>query len=138
MTQTHISISNPPSVHPPVGRYHHLARVRASEFLFLAGQIAIDEDGNFVGEGDAGAQTRQAYANIGKILEEAGAGFGHLVQINTYLVGQENLQSYLDGRADVFAEIFSEGVGPPNTLVFVDALFEPEMLVEIAVVAALP
>ena len=131
-------MSNPKGVHQPVGRYHHLARVKASEFLFLAGQVAIDDNGDFVGEEDAGAQTRQAYANIGNILAAAGAGFGHLVQINTYLVGQGNLDSYLAGRADVFAEIFPEGVGPPNTLVFVDALFEPKMLVEIEVVAALP
>ena len=138
MTQPHIFLSNPSSVHPPVGRYHHLARVEASELLFLAGQVAIDGDGNFVGEGDAGAQTRQAYANIGKILEEAGASFSDIVQINTYLVGQENLQSYLDGRAEVFDEIFPGGVGPPNTLLFVAGLFEEEMLVEIEIVAARP
>ena len=59
-------------------------------------------------------------------------------KLDDYVVGQENLESYLDGRAAVFTEIFPEGVGPPNTLVFVDALFEPEMLVEIEVVAALP
>ena len=138
MTQPHRTLTNPPGVHPPVGRYHHLARVKASEFLFLAGQVGLDEDGNMVGLGDAGAQTRQAYKNIAKILEDAGASLNDVVQITTYLVGQDNLQSYLDARAALFDDVFPGGVGPPNTLVFVDALFEKEMLVEVAVVAALP
>ena len=134
----HRTLLNPSTVHPPVGRYHHVARVRASEFLFLAGQVAVDDDGSMVGVGDAGAQTRKAYENIGKVLEGVGASFSDVTHINTYLVGRENLQSYMDERAKVFDEIFPEGVGPPNTLVFVDALFEDEMLVEIQVVAARP
>jgi enamine deaminase RidA (YjgF/YER057c/UK114 family) len=112
--------------------------VKASELLFLAGQVGLDEDGSIVGPGDAGAQTRQAYDNIARILEAAGASLDDVVQITTYLVGRENLQSYLDARAALFDGVFSGGVGPPNTLVFVDALLEEEMLVEVAVAAALP
>lgn len=138
LTPSHRILTNPSGVHPPVGRYKHLARVRASEFLFLAGQVGLDEHGTIVGLGDAGIQTRQAYKNISAILENAGSSLNDIVQITTYIVGQENLQSYLDARTDLFTEVFPEGIGPPNTLVFIDALFEKEMLVEVAVVAAVP
>ena len=132
-----ISMQNPNTVHPPVGRYHHVARVRASEFLFLAGQVAIDDAGEMVGVGDMGAQTTQAWRNVGKVLEGVGASYANIVQIRTYLVGADGLPSYLDARSEFFDEVFPNGVGPPNTLVFVAALFEEEMLVEIEVVAAL-
>lgn len=138
MTPSQRTLTNPPGVHPPVGRYKHLARVKASEFLFLAGQVGLDENGTIVGLGDAGAQTRQSYRNIATILGNAGASLNDIVQVTTYIVGQENLQSYLDARSDLFAEVFPGGIGPPNTLVFIDALFEKEMLVEVTVIAAVP
>ena len=136
MTQKHRSLSNPKGVHPPVGRYHHLARAKASELLFLAGQVAVDEDGSMIGEGDAGAQTRKAFENVGVVLEGAGASFDDIVQITTYLVGRESLPSYFDSRAQVFDEIFPNGDYPPNTLLIIGGLVDEKMLVEIEVVAA--
>jgi enamine deaminase RidA (YjgF/YER057c/UK114 family) len=118
--------------------YSHLVRVEAKELLFLAGQVAVDADGNTVAKGDAGAQTRIAYEHIGGILADAGASYKDIVQVRTYLVGQENLQSYLDEREKLFNEIYADGVYPPNTLVFVAALFEPDMLVEVEIIAAIP
>lgn len=130
--------TNPPDVPAPVGMYSHLVRVEARDILFLAGQVAVDGEGNTIGKGDAGAQTRAAYQHIGKILASAGASYEDIVQVHTYLVGRENLQPYLDARKDLFEEIYPECAFPPNTLVFVDGLFEEDMLVEIEVVAAIP
>ena len=45
MTRPHRSLESPDAVHPPVGRYSHLARFKASETLVLAGQVAIDQEG---------------------------------------------------------------------------------------------
>ena len=132
------SLQNPTGVHAPVGRYSHLARVRAGELLFLAGQVALDADGMLVGEGDAGAQTVQAYRNIGKVLESAGASFADIVQITTYCVGRQSVQPYLDARATLFDEIFPEGQTPPNTLLVISGLVDETMLIEIMAVAALP
>jgi enamine deaminase RidA (YjgF/YER057c/UK114 family) len=89
MTQTHRSLENPDAVHPPVGRYSHLARFKASETLVLAGQVAIDLEGRLVGEGDLAAQTRQVFDNIGRILEGAGASFDNVVEFTTYVVGRD-------------------------------------------------
>jgi enamine deaminase RidA (YjgF/YER057c/UK114 family) len=125
-------------VHHPVGRYAHLARVKAEELLFLAGQVSVDENGDVVGKGDAGAQTLKAYRNIGTILESAGASFANVVQLTTYVVGRESVQPYLDARTDLFAEIFPDGSYPPNTLLVISGLVDPDMLVEVMAVAALP
>ncbi len=138
MTQLQRSLSSPTGVHPPVGRYSHMARVKASELLFLAGQVSLDEDGNLVGKGDMATQTRQAYRNIGKILESAGATFANVVQVTTCIVGQESVGPYMDGRSTVFDEVYPNGENPPNTLLVVNGLVDEGMLIEVVVIAALP
>lgn len=138
MAAVNISLANPEGVHAPVGRYSHLARVRGGELLSLAGQVAVDESGNVVGKGDAAVQTHQVYANISTILQSAGAGFEHVVQFTTYVVGRKSVQPYLDARIEVFAELFPDGDYPPNTLLVIEGLVDKEMLVEIVAVAVLP
>ena len=108
--------ANPPNVPPPVGMYSHIVRVDAKELLFLAGQVAVDENGEVLAKGDAGAQTRIAYEHVGAILADAGATYQDIVQVRTYLVGTENRQSYLDEREKLFGEIYADRVFPPNTL----------------------
>ena len=115
-----------------------MARVRAGELLFLAGQVAVDEKGALVGRGDAAAQTKQAYRNIGRVLQSAGASFDDIVQLTTYVVGRGSVQPYLDARTEVFAEIFPAADYPPNTLLVIDGLLDKEMLVEVTAVAVSP
>ena len=137
MTHSQRSLENPEGVHPPVGRYSHLARFKASEFLVLAGQVAIDLEGRLVGEGDVAAQTRQVFENIGRILESAGASFGDVVELTTYVVGRESVQPYLDVRTGIFDDIFPDGAYPPNTMLVISGLVREDMLVEVSTVAAL-
>ena len=138
MAQQYRSLSNPDRVYPPVGKYSHLAEVTASKLLFLAGQVSVDEDGALVGEGDVGAQLRKVWENIGAVLAGGGATFADIVSINTYVVGRDAVQPYLDTRAEVFAEIFPGEQFPPNTFLIIDGLLDEEYLVEISVTAALP
>jgi enamine deaminase RidA (YjgF/YER057c/UK114 family) len=137
MTQSYRYLENPDAVHPPVGRYSHLARFKASETLVLAGQVAIDLEGRLVGEGDVAAQTRQVFDNIGRILESAGASFDNVVEFTTYVVGRESVQPYLNGRTGIFDEIFPGRDYPPNTLLVISGLVREDMLVEISTVAVL-
>jgi enamine deaminase RidA (YjgF/YER057c/UK114 family) len=71
-------------------------RVQTGELLFIAGQPSIDVDANIVGVGDMAAQTRQAYKNIGDILESVGATFSNVVELTTFIVGRENLPAHLE------------------------------------------
>ena len=129
---------NPDNVHPPVGGYSHLARVQARELLYLAGQVAVDLEGNFVGEGDIKAQVRQIYDNIGRLLESAGASWDNVVQLTTYIVGRENVDSFLEERMKIVNRLFPKGDLPPSTLLIIDGLYAEEALAEVTAVAAIP
>ncbi len=129
--------SNPAGVHDPVGMYSHLVDVTPKRFLFLAGQVAVDQSGVVVGRDDISVQTRKAYENIGIILNSAGASFSDIVQVKTYIVGPHNMDGYIESRKELFDRIYPEGKCPPNTFLFVSGLFDPDMLIEIEVVAAI-
>src|SRR3990172_3810513 len=90
-TMAEIKSLNPDTLAKPGGQYSHVMRVRASEFLFIAGQVATDRAGNFVGPDDIEAQCAQVYANIGAALEAAGAGWKNVVQFTTYVVHSQDI-----------------------------------------------
>jgi enamine deaminase RidA (YjgF/YER057c/UK114 family) len=65
-----IKIYNPEALGAPMGQYSHVTRVRASEFLFIAGMLSGDAAGNVIGEGEFELQTAQAFRNIGVTEED--------------------------------------------------------------------
>ncbi len=127
---------NPPGVFPPGGEYSYA--VSAGGFLFIAGQTASSPEGKLVGEGDAGAQTRQVFENIGRVLEGAGASFSDVVEFTTYLVGVESVGPFLEVRREMFPSLYPEGDYPTNTLINIESLAGSKALVEIKTVAVLP
>ena len=122
----------------PIGAYSHAVRVKAGELVFIAGQVAVDADGNAVGKDDVAAQTRQVYENLGSVLASVGASFSNVLEFTTYLVGRESFEPYSQARSEVFPEIFPDKDYPANTLLIISGLARPEFLVEIKAVAALP
>ena len=129
---------NPASAPKPIGAYSHAARVSPGQLVFVAGQVAIDSDGNAVGRGDVAAQTRQVFHNIGQILSGVGASFANVVEFTTYVVGREAIAPFIAARSEIFPEIFPTEDFPPNTLLVVDGLVREEFLLEIKAVAVLP
>ena len=137
MTQYQRLTINPRGVSKPLGRYSQLARVKMGELLFLAGQVAVDADGNMVGKGDVAAQVRQIYQNIGDVLKSAGADFGNVVQFTTYLPGRELVEPFLEARTKIVDELYPDGDFPPSTLLIVVGLQSEEMLAEVTAIAAI-
>ena len=129
---------NPEGVHAPVGGYSHLCRAEARELLFLAGQVAVDIEGNFVGGGDIKAQVPQIYENIERILQSAGASWSNVVQLTTYIVGRETVDPYLAVRSQIVNRFYPDGDLPPSTLLLIDGLYTEEALAEVTAVAAIP
>jgi enamine deaminase RidA (YjgF/YER057c/UK114 family) len=121
-----------------LGAYSLGISVSPGKLVYVAGQVGVDAGGNLVGKGDAAAQTRQALENIGHVLAGAGAGFGDVVEFTTYVVGRSSVQGYLDGRSEVYPDIYPNGEFPTNTLLVVAGLVNEDLLVEIKAVAALP
>lgn len=132
-----VRMSNPKGLAKPAGTYSHVARARAGEFLFIAGQVPVNAGGKLVGAGDFEAQARQVFRNIGVALKSAGAGYGNIVQFTTYLVDSRDIPKLRKFREQNFNRLFPDGQYPPNTLLVIDRLAGEEMRLEISAIAAL-
>jgi enamine deaminase RidA (YjgF/YER057c/UK114 family) len=132
-----IRILNPDVLGKPLGQYSQLTRVKASEYLFLAGQLSANKAGEVVGRDDFDAQCVQVFANIEAALQSQGAGWGNIVQFTTYLVHSQDIPKFMAYRLREFPRMFPNGAYPPNTLLMVDRLVQEPFLVEVQVVAAL-
>ncbi|MCP1677274.1 enamine deaminase RidA (YjgF/YER057c/UK114 family) [Natronocella acetinitrilica] len=133
-----LTIYNPEGISPPLGQYTHVARVKPSELLFIAGALSVNARGESVGEGDLYAQAKQIFANMRDTLASAGADFGNIVQFTTYLVSADLIPEFMEFRKKHFPEYFPDGKYPPNTLLIVQRLVHPEFLIEVQPIAALP
>jgi enamine deaminase RidA (YjgF/YER057c/UK114 family) len=125
----------PEELAPPIGLYSHVSRIAAGELLFVAGQVAIDEQGEPVGEGDFEAQMRQVFANLERALAAGGAGFRNVAKFTTYVVGAEHVDEFYRVRRELFDSMFPGGRYPPNTLVVIDRLVSPAFLLEVEAIA---
>ncbi|CAN0454190.1 unnamed protein product [Phaeothamnion confervicola] len=132
-----IKILNPQTLGKPLGQYSQITRVKASEFLFIAGQLSADRAGNIIGRDDFDAQCVQVFANLEAALVSQGAGWKNIVQFTTYLVHSQDIPKFMAYRLREFPKFFPDGAYPPNTLLMVDRLVQEPFLVEVQVVAAL-
>ena len=130
-----IQILNPDSLGEPLGQYSQITRVKASEFLFIAGQVGADKSGK--APADFEAQCAQTFANIGAALQSQGAGFGNIVEFTTYMVHSQDIPKFMAYRQREFPKLFPNGAYPPNTLLIIDRLVREDFLIEVSAVAAL-
>ncbi|MES2178086.1 MAG: RidA family protein [Gemmatimonadota bacterium] len=100
--------------------------VRVGNVVHVSGTTATNADGQLVGVGDPGAQTRQAIENIRSALEKAGARLDHVVRTRMYVTDISRWEDI--GR--VHGEYFSD-IRPATSMVEVRNLIDPDMLVEI-------
>ncbi len=127
----------PDGVAPPMGPHTHAWRVPAgAEWLYISGQVAVDQSGQVVGPGDIGAQVQQVFRNVEGVLVGAGFEFADVVKFTTYLVRAEDMEAYRKARAAVYDSCFPDERFPASTLVVVSRLAIPELLVEVEAVAA--
>ena len=130
--------NNPSTLSQPLGLYSQICTVQSSNLIFLAGQVSVDRKGNLVGENDIAAQVTQIYQNISDALNSADAKFENIVQFTTYIVGADNIPSFLEKRNSIVTDIYPAGDFPPSTLLVVAGLAEPGYLAEVTAIAALP
>jgi 2-iminobutanoate/2-iminopropanoate deaminase len=128
-----VSFLSPKSMHEPRG-YSHIAKIGPGVLLFVAGQVALDENGNLVGGGDFRAQSQQVFKNLQAAVEAAGGKFPDIVKLNVYTVDVSKLADYREVR-DRYIDVDKP---PTSTVVQVAALFRPDFMIEIEAVAVLP
>jgi 2-iminobutanoate/2-iminopropanoate deaminase len=104
--------------------------IAAGELVFVAGQLGL-KPGDTAIEGDIGAQTEQALANLAAILEEAGSSMEKLVKTSVFLADLDDFQ----GMNEVYAT--KVGDRPPARSTFQVAKLPSGALVEIEAIAHL-
>jgi len=132
-----IKIFSPDVLGKPLGQYSQITRVKASEFIYIAGQLATDREGKIIGADDFDAQCGQVFANIETALNSVGGGWGNVVEFTTYLVHSQDIPKFMTYRKRAFPKFFADGAYPPNTLLMVDRLVQEPFLVEVKTIAAL-
>ncbi len=132
-----IKAINPETLGIPKSPFSKVVRVKASEFVFVAGMGPIDRDGNIVGAGDFEAQARQVFSNIEAGLKAAGAGWENVVQFTTFLRDSDDIAKLGQFRAQNFPAWFPNKVYPTNTLVIAQRFSHESYRLEVQTIAAL-
>lgn len=114
---------------PTVG---YCRAVRVGRTIHVAGTTGLDAAGN-VAPGGMYGQTKQALANILAALAQLGAKPAHVVRTRMFVTDIEQWEAVGRAHGEVFAAI-----RPASTMVQIQRLIDPAMLVEIEADAILP
>lgn len=96
--------------------------------VYLAGQVADDMAGGIE------QQTRETLANIERLLDLAGTDISRILSVTIYM---KNIDADFAGMNSVWNKWLPKGTAPARATVE-SKLCEPEILVELSVIAALP
>ncbi len=122
----------PAGMAPGTGYSHAVAA--SGRVVAIAGQVAMDEQGNLVGPGDPRAQAERVFENLRLSLAAAGATFAHVIKLNFYATDIAMLPVVREVR-----DRYVDTTNPPaSTAVQVAALFRPEFLLEVEAWAVIP
>ena len=103
-----IKVYNVDALGKPLGQYSHVTRVKAAEYLYIAGMLAqgVDFDAQCTGVFATSCTRRTS-------------------------------PKFMAWRLREFPKLFPNGVYPPNTLLIIDRLVQKQFLIEVQTVAAL-
>ena len=119
----------PPGSPAPRGPYS--PAVRAGDFIFVSGQLAVDPATNQYVPGDIGQETRMTLENIRRILEGAGATVSDVVRAGVFLADGSEFAR----MNEVYAEFFGDAKPARTTVV---CKFAADIRVEIDCIAYSP
>lgn len=102
--------------------------------VVVAGQVALDKQGQVVGKGDAAAQTEAVLENMKAVLAEAGAHLDHVVRLTVFLT---NMAADFPKVQVVRSRYFPKDP-PASTTLGISRLVNPDLLVEIDAIAVIP
>ena len=119
--------------------YHHVAVGTGTRHVHVSGQISRLSDGTPVATGDLAGEVGQALRNTALGLAGAGATFDDVLRLTFYVTqwAPEKIGAFMAGIEAVAEEVGLPMPMPPASLIGVEYLFEPDVLVEIEATALL-
>jgi len=120
---TNIRFINPSTLATPPG-YTQVVEITRGRTIFIAGQIALDQQGKVVGLHEFRAQTQQVFENLKAALTAVGTDFTYVVKLNIYVVDISQLPVLREVR-----DQYVNTINPPaSTLVQLGARVLPRQM----------
>jgi enamine deaminase RidA (YjgF/YER057c/UK114 family) len=105
----------------------------AEGVLICSGQTSVDADGNPLHDGDMAAQVAQALDNLETVLRTAGYDLSDVVRLDYYVT---DVEAFIEAGEVGGARLAQAGCRPASTLLGVQRLARPSLMVEIEATAA--
>lgn len=106
--------------------------VRVGPYISIGGTAPVDANGNTVGIGDVGVQTKQCLEIIEGALIQAGSGLKDVVRTRVILTDIDRWKEAIDVR-----KLYFRDIRPVDTIMAVTRFVNPEWLVELEVDAVI-
>ena len=117
---------------PWEAEYGYSQAVQVGDTIHLSGQVSHDDEGNVLGEGDMEVQMRAAYANVEKVLAQYGASMENVVDEMLFVT---DMDAAFGARVKMKQEVFSGSPVLASTIVQIQRLAFPQLMIEIRCVA---
>ncbi|PPS45915.1 RidA family protein [Chroococcidiopsis sp. TS-821] len=104
--------------------------IRVGNQIYVSGTAPVDEQGGVFAPNDAYAQTKRCLEIIQKALQNLGADLHDVVRTRVYVTDIKRWAEFAQAHQEYFGEH-----PPANTMVEIQALVDPAMLVEVEVEA---
>ena len=103
-----------------------------SSLVFLAGQVALDDNGEPAHRGDFKAQAYAVLDAVKRLVEASGSSVDKIVKLTVFLTDARYRPEFGPIR-----DAFFGGKVPPLAIIEVGALMRPEWLIEIEAIAVI-
>ncbi len=122
---------NPKTSHKPLGAYTHSVKIPAdAEWLMIAGQVGINAKGQI--QDGIRKQAEQAFRNVVACLRANRMNKNDLVKLTVFITDPRFVDAYRAARK----KVIGDATKPASTLLVVDGLASPDLLIEVEGVAA--
>ena len=128
-----VRYSCPPELYDPKS-YSHVVEVEGGRLLFVSGQVPVNAQRQLTSR-DFREQVERVYDNLETVLKSVGAGFENVVKTTNFLTNISQAKVFREVRDARLAHLKTR---PASTTIVITALVEPDFLLEIEVIAAVP
>ena len=124
---------NPAGMHRSPAYSQGVSVAAGARTVYIGGQNGVDAEGKIVSN-DLATQTEQVYANMAKVLEEAGGTLHDIIKWTIFVLQGQDIRPGLA----VFQRVWGNEAPPPAiTVMMAPGFANPDFLVEIEAIAVI-